>query len=83
MEENHAEITVTAFQAKDGAKHAWAAGLARSGGKTVITLGAFLATLQRQDSRRPRSQTVVGYKRKSARGVETLLDTCPKFENAC
>ena len=38
MEENHEEITVTAFQGKDGAKHAWAAGLTRSDGKTVITL---------------------------------------------
>jgi hypothetical protein len=34
MEENHEEITVTAFQAKDGGKHAWAAGLMRSDGKT-------------------------------------------------
>jgi hypothetical protein len=39
MEENHEEITVTAFQAKDGGKHAWAAGLTRSDGKTIITLG--------------------------------------------
>ena len=39
MEQAHEEITVTAFQAKDGAKHAWAAGLTRSDGKTVITLG--------------------------------------------
>ena len=39
MEENHEEITVQAFRAKDGAKHAWAAGLTRSDGKTVITLG--------------------------------------------
>ena len=39
MEEDHEEITVTAFQAKDGAKHAWAAGLTRGDGKTVITLG--------------------------------------------
>jgi hypothetical protein len=39
MEEGHEEITVTAFLAKDGAKHAWAAGLTRSDGKTVITLG--------------------------------------------
>jgi hypothetical protein len=39
MEENHEEITVTAFEAKDGAKHAWAAGLTRGDGKTVITLG--------------------------------------------
>ena len=39
MEEAHEEITVTAFLAKDGAKHAWAAGLTRADGKTVITLG--------------------------------------------
>jgi hypothetical protein len=39
MEEAHEEITVTAFLAKDGSKHAWAAGLTRSDGKTVITLG--------------------------------------------
>jgi hypothetical protein len=43
MEENHEEITVTAFQAKDGAKHAWAAGLTRADGKTVITLGGLPA----------------------------------------
>ncbi len=43
MEENHEEITVTAFQAKDGAKHAWAAGLTRGDGKTVITLGGLPA----------------------------------------
>jgi hypothetical protein len=39
MEEAHEEITVQAFLAKDGAKHAWAGGLTRSDGKTVITLG--------------------------------------------
>jgi hypothetical protein len=39
MEEKHEEITVTAFQAKVGAKHAWVAGLTRSDGKTVVTLG--------------------------------------------
>jgi len=39
MEETHEEITVKAFLAKDGAKHAWAAGLTRGDGKTVITLG--------------------------------------------
>ena len=39
MQENHEEITVQAFLAKDGAKHAWAAGLTRGDGKTVITLG--------------------------------------------
>ena len=43
MEENHEEITVTAFQARDGAKHAWAAGLTRGDGKTVITLGGLPA----------------------------------------
>ncbi len=39
MEEAHEEVTVQAFLAKDGSKHAWAAGLTRSDGKTVITLG--------------------------------------------
>jgi Family of unknown function (DUF6152) len=40
---DHEEITVTGFQAKDGSKHAWAAGLTRSDGKTVITLGGLPA----------------------------------------
>lgn len=40
---SHEEITVTAFQAKDGSKHAWAAGLTRGDGKTVITLGGLPA----------------------------------------
>ena len=31
-------VTVTAFAAKDGSKHAWAGGLTRSDGRTVITL---------------------------------------------
>jgi len=39
MEEANEEITVTAFLAKDGAKHAWAAGMTRGDGKTVIELG--------------------------------------------
>ncbi len=39
MEEANEEITVQAFLAKDGSKHAWAAGLTRGDGKTVITLG--------------------------------------------
>ena len=43
MEADHEQITVTAFQAKDGGKHAWAAGLTRSDGKTVITLGGLPA----------------------------------------
>jgi hypothetical protein len=33
------EITVTAYAAKDGSKHAWAGGLTRADGQTVITLG--------------------------------------------
>ena len=43
MEATNEEITVTAFQAKDGGKHAWAAGLTRGDGKTVITLGGLPA----------------------------------------
>jgi len=43
MEEGHEEITVQAFLAKDGSKHAWAAGLTRGDGKTVITLGGLPA----------------------------------------
>jgi hypothetical protein len=39
MVDANEEITVSAFLAKDGAKHAWAAGLTRGDGKTVITLG--------------------------------------------
>jgi hypothetical protein len=31
-------VTVTAYAAKDGSKHAWAGGLTRADGKTVITL---------------------------------------------
>jgi Family of unknown function (DUF6152) len=33
------EVTVTAYAAKDGSKHAWAGGLTRADGQTVITLG--------------------------------------------
>lgn len=43
MEEMHEQITVQAFLAKDGSKHAWAAGLTRGDGKTVITLGGLPA----------------------------------------
>ena len=43
MVDGHEQIKVTAFQAKDGSKHAWAAGLTRSDGKTVITLGGLPA----------------------------------------
>lgn len=33
------DVTVTAYAAKDGSKHAWAGGLTRSDGRTVIALG--------------------------------------------
>jgi Family of unknown function (DUF6152) len=33
------EVTVNAYAAKDGSKHAWAGGLTRAGGQTVIPLG--------------------------------------------
>ncbi len=33
------DVTVTAYGAKDGSKHAWAGGLTRADGQTVITLG--------------------------------------------
>ena len=33
------DVTVTAYAAKDGSKHAWAGGLTRSDGQTVIPLG--------------------------------------------
>jgi hypothetical protein len=33
------EVTVKAYAAKDGSKHAWAGGLTRADGQTVITLG--------------------------------------------
>jgi hypothetical protein len=34
-----AEVTVTAYAAKDGSKHAWAGGLTMADGRTVIALG--------------------------------------------
>jgi len=33
------EVTVTAYAARDGSKHAWAGGLTRADGRVVITLG--------------------------------------------
>src|SRR5262245_66386548 len=36
--ESGEEVTVTAFAARDGSKHAWAGGLTRADGRTVITL---------------------------------------------
>ena len=38
MVESGEEVTVIAYPAKDGSKHAWAGGLTRNDGKTVITL---------------------------------------------
>src|SRR5438477_12711801 len=32
------QVTVTAYAARDGSKHAWAGGLTRADGRTVITL---------------------------------------------
>lgn len=39
LESTGEDVTVTAFAAKDGSKHAWAGGLTRADGKTVISLG--------------------------------------------
>src|SRR4051794_25640051 len=36
---NGEQVTVTAYAARDGSKHAWAGGLTRADGKVVITLG--------------------------------------------
>ena len=33
------EVTVTAYAVKDGSKHAWAGGLTRADGQTIIPLG--------------------------------------------
>jgi len=38
MMNSNEEVTVTAYAAKDGSKHAWAGGLTRADGQTVITL---------------------------------------------
>ena len=38
MVTNGEEVTVTAYAARDGSKHAWAGGLTRADGRTVITL---------------------------------------------
>ena len=46
------EVTVKAYAAKDGSKHAWAGGLTRADGKTVITLGG----IPSQGRGRPREQ---------------------------
>ena len=37
--ESKEDVTVTAYAAKDGSKHAWAGGLTRADGRTVIALG--------------------------------------------
>ena len=38
MVESGEEVTVTAYASRDGSKHAWAGGLTRADGRTVITL---------------------------------------------
>jgi uncharacterized protein DUF6152 len=38
MVDSGEEVTVTAYAARDGSKHAWAGGLTRADGRTVITL---------------------------------------------
>jgi hypothetical protein len=43
-------VTVTAYAAKDGSKHAWAGGLTRGDGRTVITLSG----IPQQGPRGPR-----------------------------
>ena len=40
MLDNGELVTVTAYAARDGSKHAWAGGLTRADGRTVIPLGA-------------------------------------------
>jgi hypothetical protein len=42
--ETREEVTVTAYAAKDGSKHAWAGGLTRADGRTVITLSGIPGT---------------------------------------
>ncbi len=37
--ESGEDVTVVAYAAKDGSKHAWAGGLTRADGQTLITLG--------------------------------------------
>jgi hypothetical protein len=39
LESTGEDVTVTAYAAKDGSKHAWAGGLTRADGKTIIPLG--------------------------------------------
>src|SRR5580692_8016691 len=43
------DVTVTAYAAKDGSKHAWAGGLTRADGKTVISMGGIPARGGRRD----------------------------------
>ena len=47
------DVTVTAYAAKDGSKHAWAGGLTTADGRTVIDLGGIPS---QGYGRRPRGQ---------------------------
>ncbi len=49
LESSGESVTVTAYAAKDGSKHAWAGGLTRADGKTVISLGGIPARGGRRD----------------------------------
>jgi hypothetical protein len=49
LESSGEDVTVTAYAAKDGSKHAWAGGLTRADGKTVISLGGIPARGGRRD----------------------------------
>jgi hypothetical protein len=50
------EVTVTAYAAKDGSKHAWAGGLTRADGQTVITLGGIPKQGSGRGARGPQQQ---------------------------
>jgi hypothetical protein len=55
--ESGEDVTVTAYAAKDGSKHAWAGGLTRADGQTVITLGGI--PFQGSGRRGPREPAVI------------------------
>jgi len=51
--ESGEEVTVTAYAARDGSKHAWAGGLTRADGRTVITLSGIPGQGGRRGGRPP------------------------------
>src|SRR5437667_10621048 len=50
------EVTVTAYASRDGSKHAWAGGLTRADGRTVITLSGIPQQGPRGGAGGPRGQ---------------------------